>query len=72
MCTYLPTSCDIRTWAAVDPLPMMVVGAEVPQPCPNHKDHSIPFSIAKVTVTISYNLMRYVAAIQGQWINDTK
>ena len=49
LCRYLPTSCDIRTWAAVNSLPMMVIGAEVTQLGPIHKGHSIPFSRAKVT-----------------------
>ena len=49
---------------------MMVVGAEVPQPGPSEINHSIPFSIAKFTVTVSYIPMRYVEAIERQRIND--
>ena len=49
---------------------MMVVDAEVPQPGPSEKGQSIPLSIAKFTATVSYNLMRYVAAIERQRIND--
>ena len=49
MCPYLPAPCDICTWAATNPLPMMVIGTEVPQLGPSHKGDSIRFSIAKVT-----------------------
>ena len=48
----------------------MVVGADVTHPGAKQASHDIPFSIAAVTATVSYNLMKYVAAIRRQRFND--
>ena len=50
--------------------PNMVVGADVTHPGAKQARHDIPFSIAAVTATVSYNLMKYVAAIRRQRLND--
>ena len=48
----------------------MVVGTNVTHPGAKQARHDIPFTIAAVTATVSYKLMKYVAAIRRQKFND--
>ena len=48
----------------------MVFCTDVSHPGVKKANHDIPFSIAAVTATVSYNLMKYVAAIRRQMFND--
>ena len=48
----------------------MVVDADVTHPGAKQASRDIPFSIAAVTATVSYNLMKYVTAIRRQRFND--